>query len=58
MKGRMMMATELKKAYESPELEVLTLTTPEHLASLSVGDDGGEPETYSLARSGVWTPWV
>ena len=53
-----MMATELKKAYESPELEVLTLTTPEYLASLSVGDDGGEPETYSLARSGVWTPWV
>ena len=52
------MATEMKKAYESPELEVLPLTTPEELASLSVDGDSGEPETYSLARSGVWTPWV
>lgn len=50
------MATE-KKVYESPELEVLTLTMPEEIASLSV-DDSGEPETYALTRSGVWTPWV
>lgn len=46
-----------KKTYASPEMELLTLTMPEQLASLSV-DDGDEPQTYAQTQSGVWTPWV
>ena len=47
-----------KKVYETPEMEVLTLTVPEELASLSVDDNADEPQMFSLNRSGVWTPWV
>lgn len=57
MKGRIMMAIE-KKTYESPDMELLTLTTPEELASLSVDDNSDEPQAYAQTDSGVWTPWV
>lgn len=52
------MPYEQKKTYESPVLELLTLTVPQELAALSVDEGGDEPMTYSLTRSGVWTPWV
>lgn len=58
MKGRKIMAIEQKKTYESPDMELMTLTTSEELASLSVDDNSDEPQTYSQTRSSGWTPWV
>ena len=47
-----------KKVYETPELELLTLTVPEELAALSVDDIAEEPQVFAMGKSGVWTPWV
>ncbi len=48
-----------KKLYETPEMELLTLSVPEELASLSVDDNEDEPMTFAArGKSGVWTPWV
>ncbi len=54
------MAIQKRKEYQSPELEHLTLMTPEELASLSVDDPSGEPQMYAnTSGSGTeWTPWV
>ncbi len=57
MKGRMMMVIE-KKTYESPDMEFLTLTTPEELASLSVDDTSDEPQPYATTSDSKWTPWI